>query len=210
MTCNQLPRLSYCFCGDQAIFLDLAADRYFMLSSYRNREFREMATGKSCEPETQHSVISRLNGGATPCLPLDAPPHNSTPMPKTTANPVYLARAVTAYIAAATRLKGRGLSAVLQEAAHRRPSSRHQSSASGYDPIAAAFHTWAPIIGRAENCLPRSIAFHAMALAAGLSPSLVIGVKRDPFSAHAWVQDGARVVNDSAEHVRIFTPILVI
>ena len=38
------------------------------------------------------------------------------------------------------------------------------------------------------QCLPRSIAFLKVLLAAGLSAKLVIGVSASPFSAHCWVQ----------------------
>jgi hypothetical protein len=36
----------------------------------------------------------------------------------------------------------------------------------------------------------------------------MIGVSTKPFIAHAWVQSDDRVLNDTTEHVQMFTPIL--
>jgi hypothetical protein len=40
--------------------------------------------------------------------------------------------------------------------------------------------------------------------------TFVIGVSVKPFLAHSWVQIGELVLNDTAEHVQTFTPILAI
>jgi hypothetical protein len=40
--------------------------------------------------------------------------------------------------------------------------------------------------------------------------TFVIGVSTKPFLAHAWVQIGELVLNDTAEHVQTFTPILAV
>jgi hypothetical protein len=37
----------------------------------------------------------------------------------------------------------------------------------------------------------------------------VMGVSGRPFAAHCWVQVGDRVVNDTLDHVILFTPILI-
>jgi hypothetical protein len=38
----------------------------------------------------------------------------------------------------------------------------------------------------------------------------VLGVRMNPFSAHAWAQFGSIVLTDSLEQVREFTPILAV
>jgi hypothetical protein len=43
-----------------------------------------------------------------------------------------------------------------------------------------------------------------------LYPSLVLGVRINPFAAHAWVQIGDRVLVGDYDQVRLFTPILVV
>jgi hypothetical protein len=41
-------------------------------------------------------------------------------------------------------------------------------------------------------------------------PDLVLGVRMMPFAAHAWVQDGDTVLNDTVDYVSAYTPILVV
>lgn len=72
----------------------------------------------------------------------------------------------------------------------------------------AAFDRVAIPLGEVDNCLARSLGFRMLAFRRGYRPTLVIGVKLDPFAAHCWVQTGTRVDNDSVERVRHFTPIL--
>jgi hypothetical protein len=38
----------------------------------------------------------------------------------------------------------------------------------------------------------------------------VFGVQFAPFAAHCWLQQGDVVFNDNVEHVRRFTPIMVV
>ncbi len=61
----------------------------------------------------------------------------------------------------------------------------------------------------------RRCLFDSLVLAMFLSKKKVpctfmIGVSTKPFLAHSWVQVGAFVLNDDAEHVQMFTPILAI
>ncbi len=60
-----------------------------------------------------------------------------------------------------------------------------------------------------DRCLPRSLALTHALRASGSAARLVLGVALNPFTAHAWVQDGDRVVNDTLDHAALFTPILV-
>lgn len=207
---TMFSKIAYCLCGDQAIFLDVGADRYFTLPASQNRAFL-LQLKDSTDLSHDGSAAARiLVESAEPCRNIAPPTHSATGRSKTRANPLWVVRTALAYIADKARLKRRGLAHVLQLSANRRQSRPQASAAQTYDSISAAFAALEPVFGKAENCLPRSIAFHALARAGGHAPSLVIGVKRDPFAAHCWVQDGNCVLNDSAEHVRIFTPILVI
>src|SRR3546814_7813174 len=65
--------------------------------------------------------------------------------------------------------------------------------------LRGAFDQIATVFGEADECLPRSLAFRRLAFRCGHRPSLVIGVKIDPFGAHCWVQSGARLDNDRSE-----------
>lgn len=52
---------------------------------------------------------------------------------------------------------------------------------------------WKPI-----RCLQRSVVTTRILRAYGISAELAIGCRIVPFSGHAWVEVGGRVVNDSA------------
>lgn len=61
-----------------------------------------------------------------------------------------------------------------------------------------------------DRCLFDSLALMNLLHLDGLEARWVIGVKDRPFAAHAWVQQDDLVLNDLHEHVRRFTPILVV
>jgi hypothetical protein len=43
----------------------------------------------------------------------------------------------------------------------------------------------------------------------GFQPQWVIGVRSSPsFMAHSWIQHGGTVLNDSIDHVSVYTPIM--
>lgn len=58
-----------------------------------------------------------------------------------------------------------------------------------------------------DACLPHSLAFVRVCRDLGTPAQLVLGVTAQPFSAHAWVQLGDTVLNDSIERVSEFAPI---
>jgi hypothetical protein len=61
-----------------------------------------------------------------------------------------------------------------------------------------------------RRCLFDSLVL-SIYLTRGMVPcTFVIGVANKPFLAHAWVQIGESVLNDTAEHVHNFKPILSI
>jgi hypothetical protein len=61
-----------------------------------------------------------------------------------------------------------------------------------------------------DRCLRDSLALTNYLAAEGALARWVIGVKIRPFGAHSWVQSGAIVLNDQPDHVRRYTPILVV
>lgn len=61
-----------------------------------------------------------------------------------------------------------------------------------------------------ERCLYDSLALVTFLACERLHARWVIGVRTNPFRAHAWVQAGDTVLNDLHENVRAFRPILVV
>ena len=61
-----------------------------------------------------------------------------------------------------------------------------------------------------DRCLNDSLALVHFLAGRGLFAQWVIGVRVHPFGAHSWVQHGGVVLNDLAERVRHYRPILVV
>jgi hypothetical protein len=61
-----------------------------------------------------------------------------------------------------------------------------------------------------EKCLIDSLVLFDFLRRHGIITTFIIGVSTQPFSAHSWVQCGSIVLNDSLEHAREYTPILVV
>jgi hypothetical protein len=59
-----------------------------------------------------------------------------------------------------------------------------------------------------RHCLFDSLVMSVFLTRRMVPCTLVIGVSTKPFAAHAWVQIGEYVLNDTVEHVLTFTPIL--
>jgi hypothetical protein len=77
--------------------------------------------------------------------------------------------------------------------------------------ILAAYRILQPNFFDAKNaCLRDSLTFIEFCALYNVYPTLVFGIRMEPFSAHAWVQDGPMVLNDSLPHVVTFLPILAV
>jgi hypothetical protein len=66
------------------------------------------------------------------------------------------------------------------------------------------------VFSQAGACLFDSLALLEFLTRYRLSAEMVFAVKSGPFQAHAWVQSGTTVLNDSTANVKEFTPILVV
>jgi hypothetical protein len=61
-----------------------------------------------------------------------------------------------------------------------------------------------------QRCLFHSLTLLLFLRRFGIHPRWVFGVRKAPFGAHCWLQDGEVVLNDSVERVAMFTPIMVV
>lgn len=61
-----------------------------------------------------------------------------------------------------------------------------------------------------QHCLFDSLVLAVYLTSQAIACTFIVGVSTKPFKAHAWVQIGELVLNDTAEHVQTFTPMLVI
>lgn len=78
------------------------------------------------------------------------------------------------------------------------------------DPLAAFCRLRTFVYTAKDQCLLNSLVLTHYLHSYQFSPTLVIGVRTRPFSAHAWVQLDDCVLDDKLEELQSFTPILAI
>lgn len=215
------PGVSYCQVGEQLIFLDLPADKYLCLTHSAEAAFKRLCREQPSSADdregflTSGLVLPSAQARMTPCTP---PPVLTGSFAENNPNEVGRMQqfAALSRLAHATiSLRWAGLNATISRLAGRkRAAASHQHNQP--DPIctlrqtSTAFEACDALLGSKDKCLPRSIAAAHRLLDHGLEPILVLGVRLDPFHAHAWTQFGDRLVNERIEASRPFTPILVV
>jgi hypothetical protein len=212
--------LSWCICGNRAVFLDLARDRYFMLPERSDPAYRAWAAGEAAEPSALDRLVSagilvtgkdeNEDPGRRPatCLPArrDLASVASGRMP-----PGDVITAGFGQLHARLSLRRTPVAILLARiAAGCTGRLVPDPDDSGLRRIATAFEALTKIFRAEDECLPRAIAARRMCDRRNLAATLVLGVRLDPFSAHSWVQAGDAVIVGDLEQVRLFTPILVL
>jgi hypothetical protein len=218
MTDKDLPAIAYCLVDGQAVFLDLAGDRYFRLGASRNADFVAAISGLPTAPD----AIGELMRAGVPfdgqtCLAREG--RTSCEVRRQAADVLSgpfrledVAQALWLQRRIENRLARRGLKDSLAEVCRRR-AGRRIGSASNEGKAARilrAFEYSRLLRSPANRCFPRSLAVATALARHGIHAEVVIGVKLEPFAAHCWVQRRDEVLNDTVEEVGKFTPILVI
>jgi len=77
--------------------------------------------------------------------------------------------------------------------------------------LVAAFSTLRPFFFSAKDaCLFDALSLSEFLAGYGFFPRWVFGVQSRPFGAHCWLQLNGVVLNDSVDHVKRYTPIMVV
>jgi hypothetical protein len=234
--CFCSPHTYVCEFADGAILLDLRSDTYLgidaeYLSNLRARIENWPDSHRSGQevvrdgtPASDRLIADLLNRGI---LTTSSTPRQPTPA----ANPTmalmvasstegrrrvplaHVAQFCIAFLVVVLRLRKKHLPALF-DWLRRRQSSIHQGHSITREDAAwrlASFlwlRTWCYTAQR--RCLFDSLVL-SVYLTRGLVPcTFAIGVATKPFLAHSWVQIGEFVLNDTAEHVQDFKPILTI
>jgi hypothetical protein len=196
--------------------LDLRRDRYFHLdpetataiASLRSACQRGVAADETLLPRlAERGFLIEGDDAAGDARPLPSLPGTSLigNLPQ-----VGLSLGLVPAIAAALwrcrrGLKRGGVEAAVAEARLRKPAAGTQS---GLALHLARFRTARRLVPIAPNCLTDSLVLSAFLAARGIRSDLIFGVKLDPFAAHCWLQTEEAILNDSADIVSDFTPIL--
>lgn len=199
--------VTWCLVGRQPVFLDVARDRYFTLPL----------------PDSEHSGGDAAGCAPAACRPLGGPAkdaiacHHPTAIGSACDGPAYHVHRISA-LSVLFWLAGQHLalrSGSLETALTRLSDARKlrpsvHEDAAGLHTVAAT-HNWTRrFLLPHDQCLVRALALARHATAAGYGIDLVFGVKLRPFEAHCWVEHQGLVLDDHLDHVRRYTPILVI
>lgn len=99
---------------------------------------------------------------------------------------------------------------LLARARRRQAAPLREGEANEVARHALAFRELLPWVPFQEQCLFRAVLLQIYLRRAGLASTLVFGCQTWPFEAHCWVQAHDIVLDDSADHVAGFTPILAV
>lgn len=212
------PGLHACDVAGSLVFLDLPADRYFLLAPDLNTICLQLCSGHelSCGDDSVHRLIDHdivrwADSAIRPalCLPLPCPDTNGRDRGMEAPSALMIT-ALVHYAFAIAHLKSRSLNRILDSIAF--DKQRLSADGSAQDPaeVAAGFMAAARLITARGRCLARSIAIARTLVSRGIAPDLVLGVKLRPFEAHCWVQHGKTLISDDPGTVAPFSPILII
>lgn len=202
------PALSFGLVEGRPVFMDVAADSYFLLDAAAEADFLS-ALGRS---ETGDIHLSA--GPSTACTEIAARAACSRParslldehaLPETSLLDVLAAAWVVRNCRRA--LARRPMPEILQELG---ASGGQQALPMDLPARAASFQSARRMVPVGTNCLLDSLALLRWLGPVRDGACLVFGVKLHPFAAHCWVQTDAMLLNDRTEHVRRFEPVRVI
>lgn len=212
--------LYYCVANQRAVFLDLAANRYFCLPKKSDTAFQELLAGAP-EPATGNEEIDSLIrsgilrtdcacGAAPSNVPLIAIPNSS--IESAGSGPALsISEALLHRRSAARFVSANSLRQIVERV------RMNRSTASASRPLdiqmtrdISAFARSRLLLRTLDQCLANSVALLTFSRRRGFCPRLVIGVKMSPFAAHAWVQYDDIVLADEVDTIRPYTPILVV
>jgi len=216
-----------CFDAGHAVFLDVKRDRYFGLNSQQTRLLGGLVAGwpKFAEKEHPTDAARQLaadlesSGLLTPhpsrganvrCAAIESAEtslvfHGGKLAAISAADALKFAYAV---LRASYYLKLRSFAHAVDHmmGARRQWQPRTEEEVRG---LVAKFDVLRPLAySRRERCLFDSLALSLFLEQYGISATWVVAVKCRPFRAHSWVQHGEYVLNDSAEYVSEYKPIL--
>jgi hypothetical protein len=239
MTEYQLPLHVYaCVCDRRVVLLDLRKDRYLALDAPSEQLLTRLVSGwpslsrekvlMSELPQTDRDIVAKLiemgllmgtsefGKDATPAS-IESPTMElveEDPEVRPRIHGHHIANFLYSWAAAAFFFRRRPLEQIVSHVSRRKEQNlvgdRMLDLAVASD-LVSAFDFLRPLIFTARDaCLFHSFALIQFLARYGVFPKWVFGVRAGPFAAHCWVQSANVVFNDTAEHARLFTPIMTV
>jgi hypothetical protein len=123
-------------------------------------------------------------------------------------------RFASATIRARLLLKNRTFETVIARTRHRAEEGRRRTPSlpeAELHRLIHAFATLQPFFFAAKDaCLFDALSLSEFLAGYGVFPHWVFGVQSRPFAAHCWLQLDGLVLNDTVDHVKRYTPIMVV
>lgn len=208
------PHLRYCDFGGKTILLDLATNRFRGLTGVTDIAFRAAISGKPVDQELAPTVERLCRDGLllrSSNMPVAETPPRATKAFVTGSERPSIARLAETLWAAflSSRFRRMSLIDLERRLTHQRHRGerRHTGKGASIDEIIRAYAAVTVLIPNHDRCLERSVSLAWVCASHGYCAELIIGVSVPPFSAHAWVQLGDTVLNDTVEHVQQYKPI---
>ena len=213
--------LSCCEVDGHVVFLDLAQDRYFKLSSDNEATFRCFLTHRDL-PDEQVRKLRKLGiliKGRNAAIPTIQRPslsafEQSIVITESRLGIKVILEVMTIVWSTQRQLKSRALSAVIGDIVSLRCSrsdlhgaTRATPSEDGLMSLATEFSHARAYVPIEPSCLLDSLSLVRFLARRGLPASIVFGVTLVPFAAHCWVQAGEIVLNDTLSNANAHTPI---
>jgi hypothetical protein len=221
-----------CVDGEYVVFLDLKADQYWALEASQTMGLGDWVDGwpvtgavgaEQASPAQTTAVLEVLRGRGL-LAEGRSPGKNATPVLATPPTSELLSEmaavsrggmlgVLTASIFAKLSLGLQPLHRVVGRCM-RRKSLR----ARGAKPLDVGraraltesfFRCRVFLFSSRDECLHDSLSLLEFLAAHDIHADWVFGVQARPFAAHCWVQHGSVVFNDTLEHVRGYTPIMI-
>lgn len=212
------PTVSFGLVAGVPVFLDIARDRYFALDPVAAETFARVRhtalPAAENDPGIRRLLATELFALAddfAPIVPASVhSPLAQDPMPRPTFRLSDLLSVAWALRSVRRRLRVQPVDRVLGALDRRRARTGTSATAAHIAQLAARFREARALVPTRPNCLQDSLALCLWLARRSARPSLVFGVKLDPFAAHCWVQHEACILNDAPDTIRLFTPVLVV
>lgn len=212
---------AYCCADGRPIFLDLIRNRYVCLKPTANSAFMKLIEQRDLDCDdnaqlgnlVQLGILSSDMIAAPLARPFLTPASSSVDIDEISGFSGPAMRALLQRFAVSMSLRLRGLDQTIRALKIRKEEVRIQGELHHPDAnrqVASAFNATHLLLSANDRCLSHAIALFQSLLAARQLPTLIFGVRMNPFTAHCWVQNREQIFCDSPANVRQFTPIFAI
>lgn len=122
----------------------------------------------------------------------------------------FLCSFLAACLVTSYQLRATHIERTVRTVSRRKSHQKNVHAAFALADLVHIFSLLRPLYPREYLCLFDSLCLVHFLAHFRHHPEWIFGVKLEPFGAHCWVQSGDTVLNDAAEVVRQYTPILVV